>query len=329
MPLLRKVIKVSATDSPNVLMALAQMARGEQPTNEILLPGVLTWEEYQERLKLWESDPERLSVGLLGEFYEGPETKLFPDGWLELAHKRHDLILSVSLNGRGSRRQCKGIGCDPAEGGDSSCWTGVDETGILFQESRKTPDTNVIPSHSALLIREHGIDPQRFVFDRGGGGKQHADRMRAPVREGGYDLRVRSVAFGEAPHLEPKRGLHLLADRKELIEDRYVYVNLRAQMYHEAALLLDPTFPLGERYSEGFAIPRSLTKLVEQLRAMPRLIDGEGRYWLPPKNKKDPKDSRKTLVEIIGHSPDEADSFVLAVHAMLRKSSVPTAGAVV
>jgi phage terminase large subunit-like protein len=31
-------------------------------------------------------------------------------------------------------------------------------------------------------------------------------------------------------------------------------------------------------------------------------------------------------VDLIGHSPDEADALVLAVHAMLGKARKPTAG---
>jgi hypothetical protein len=44
--------------------------------------------------------------------------------------------------------------------------------------------------------------------------------------------------------------------------------------------------------------------------------DGEGVIWLPPKNKPDPTSNKESLVDIIGHSPDEADSLVLAYHQL-------------
>lgn len=67
----------------------------------------------------------------------------------------------------------------------------------------------------------------------------------------------------------------------------------------------------------------------------PKITDTDGRYILPPKSHKGaqpgqvvPGQSRmRTLIEMIGHSPDEADSFVLMIHGLLHKTKTVTLGA--
>lgn len=280
----RKVLRISALDSPNVARGLAAQ-RGDDPSTwPDELPGLLTYPEYVKRRATWSE--VRQTIGLDAMFYEGAELLLFPAAWLANAAR-------LALD-RPSKRQAKAIGCDPGEGGANTCWCVVDEWGILEMVSLKTPDTTVIPSMSLALIRKHSIPPDRFVFDRGGGGKQAADHMRLA------GVAVRTVAFGESPSLPVKRGIHQIEARRELVEDRYVYVNLRAQMYHEASLLLDTA-----RTDGSFAIPAIYTELTRQLAVMPKLTDGEGRYWMMPKTKRDSNDKRPTLTELIGHSPDE------------------------
>src|ERR1700674_550861 len=105
----RKVLKITGSDSPNVRFALLQQARGIQPTGEVLVPGVLTWEEYQKRLATWEKI--RITIGILDEFYLGAEVMLFPPDWLDRANR-----LAEGLNGK--VRHAQAIGIDPAEGGD-------------------------------------------------------------------------------------------------------------------------------------------------------------------------------------------------------------------
>ena len=48
-----------------------------------------------------------------------------------------------------------------------------------------------------------------------------------------------------------------------------------------------------------------------------------------PKHRRDPNDKTQTLTDLIGHSPDELDSLMLATHAMLHKGTKSSAGAVV
>ena len=306
--LLRKVIRIRAEDSPNVKRQLMLRERGLPPDGEAVLPGVLAWDDYLYRRAAW--DPIRQCIGLDGLFWEGPDNLLFPPAWLMRAEQ-------VARGLIGAKRQAKGIGVDPGEGGAETVMVAADERGIIELKAKRTPDTNVIPGDLLAFMRQHAVPPDRVCVDRGGGGKQLADRLRA----GGYN--VRTVAFGEPPSLELRRGEHQLAARKDMVEEKYAYVNRRAQMYHELSLLLDP----GNEEQGGFGIPAELTELHRQLAPMPKLTDAEGRYWMLPKNKKDPNSKIKTLTELVGCSPDQADALVLAVHALLHRPHKSTAGA--
>lgn len=302
----RRVIKIKATDSPNVVLALQQQAAGQEPTGEIVTPGVLTWGEYQKRRATW--DLVRACVGLDAEFYEGASVLLYPPDWLNRAEQ-----LSEAL--RGHSRRAKAMGIDPAEGGDKTAMCAVDEKGLIELVSRQTPDTSVITGEVIAFGRKHSVPPENWMFDRGGGGKEHADRLRSQ----GYD--VRTVAFGESVTPDPKRGMVQMEERIEQREERYVYKNRRAEMYGELSLLLDPAAGV------GFALPAEYTELRRQLAVMPKLYDEEGRMRMLPKNKRGENSNEKTLTELLGCSPDEADSLVLAVHGMLHPAVKTRAGA--
>jgi hypothetical protein len=207
---------------------------------------------------------------------------------------------------RGLRKQLtRSIGVDPAEGGDDTVWTGAGDKGLTFQIAIKTPDTNDIPNRTIALMREHGVKPEDVVFDAGGGGKQHADRLRA------LGFNVRTIGFGEAatdPLAVAKTGRSyrpgdVKIDEKEI---KYIYKNKRAEMYHEFRQAIE----------FGYGIPEEFEELHRQLKPIPLKYDGEGRIWLPPKHKKDPNSKEETLTEMIGNSPDEADSAVLAYYVL-------------
>jgi len=306
----RRVIRIRATDSPNVKLALAQIEAGLEPTHETVVPGVLSWREYQNRRANW--DKVKQCVSLDAEFYEGSELLLFPPDWLNLAEERARALPRV--------RKAKGGGCDPAEGGDSTSMSAVDEFGLIEQVSKKTPDTSMIGQEAIAFMRKHDIPPDKFVFDRGGGGKQHADMLRR------MGFNVRSVGFGEGLAPDPRYGKAPVRIRREDKEGRYEYLNRRAQMYGELSEALDPGLP-GTR----FAIPAEYTELRRQLAPMPKLYDKEGRLYMLPKNKRNPDptnpSTEKTLVELIGCSPDEADSLVLACHGMWHRSTNLVVGA--
>lgn len=306
----RKIIKIRAEDSPNVKLAIAQQKKGIEPKNDLLIPGVKDYFTYEKHRELW--DEMRQSIGLDAEFYEGAEVMLYPPLWLDRAERLHDQM-DPKL-----KRKARGMGVDAAEGGDSTVWTVVDEYGVLFQLSLKTKDTSDIPGRTLALMREWELKPQDIAFDRGGGGKQHADLLRKK----GYN--VRTVGFGEAvtdPNLYRR-----MKTSKEKVQDKehsYEYKNRRAEMYGLLRRYLNPDFN-----EDGFAIPRKLEELRRQLSPLPLLYDGEGRMYLPPKDKRKKESQEETLREMLGRSPDEADSLVLAIYAMTVKTVRSLAGAI-
>lgn len=298
---LRKVIRIRAEDSPNVRVGLELEKKGKKGIDHEIVPGVLSYSEYKRRRALW--DKIRQCVGLDAEFYEGAEILLFPAEWLNKAESVADR-LERNRSGR------KVIGVDTAEGGDKSSWTVVDEYGIVEMISMKTPDTSIIPGHTIALMNRHKVFPEDTLFDLGGGGKEHVDRLRRQ----GYD--VRGIRFGEAAStvdISSERTKRYGFERLEDRENKYVYKNRRAEMYGELRMLLDPVSEYGP-----FGIPVEYTELRRQLSPIPLLYDEEGRLELPPKIIRSERSTKVSLVDLIGHSPDEADSLVLAVHGLLH-----------
>lgn len=316
----RKVIKIRAQDSPNVLLAEKQIREGKEPTNEIIVPGTKTYKEYLTHRKVW--DKKLQCIGLDAEFYEGEEVRLFPLDWIADAETP---VRRQKTEGK----VC--IGVDPAEGGDLSVWTVADNSGILEQLAKKTPDTSKIPGETLALMQKWGVPAREVYFDRGGGGKQIADQLRAL----GYP--VNTVGFGESLAVTKKIGRSLLSERRDIEEEKYSFKNRRSQMYWMLREAIDPNF------GGGFKLPSHIINAVngdgrkslkDQLIPIPLERNNEGTLVLPPKNK--PPATRRginsqkeliTLVSIIGHSPDEADSLVLAIYGLKKKSTQMKIGA--
>jgi len=305
----QKVIRIKAEDAPDVRRGMGQRIL----PNQIPL-GVLTYPEYQKRRATW--DKVRQCVGLDGDFYEGAELLLFPPDWLNRCEQK-------AREAKYSRREPLAMGIDPGQGVANTAWTIVDEYGIVLQESFQTPNTSDVTARTIALGKEYDIPADHWVFDAGGGGKQHADRLR----DQGYN--VRTIYFGETMTPEVRRYLRQFRRYTKRLDERELrqaYKNRRAQMYGELSLLCDP-----DLNPDGFAIPEELMELRRQLAVMPKLYDEEGRLYLPPKDRKlgdEPNLQKKTLVELIGKSPDEADSLVLAVHGMLHEPKPSVAGPV-
>lgn len=317
----RKVIRIRAVDSPNVRAGLEMEKLGLKPTDVEVVPGVLKYSEYVRRRLTW--DKVRQVVGLDAEFYKGAENLYFPAEWLNFSARLRPT----------AKRKCRGIGIDPGEGVSKTTQTAVDEHGILEIQSILTPDTTQIVGEAIGFMNKWNCPPEQVCFDRGGGGKQHADRMRYM----GYD--VRTVAFGESMAPMPKLGRSGIEERTDQREER-IYTNRRAAMYGDLSAWLDPSTPTNNLFPpgwenigdgevdlgpfKGFHIPFDdgdpiIESLRKQLAVIPKLYDGEGRIFLPPKNRKPGArnaSNLKSLVEMIGHSPDEADSVVLALYAM-------------
>jgi hypothetical protein len=304
----RRVIKITGEDSPNVKAGLLYRRYGRDPLGEILIPGVLPWDDYLKRLETW--DPVRICVGIKAEFWEGADALLYPPQWLNRAEDLHRTLVGMPRRG-------KALGVDPGEGVANTSWTVVDDLGIIEQVSMLTPNTSVIVGHTKALAETWHVPPEEIVFDRGGGGKQIADLLRSQ----GWN--VRTVSFGESPTPELHRGMTPFGEKKERIELSRTYKTRRAEMYGILRDSLDPSLsPM------GFAIPPQYVELRRQLSLIPLLRDGEGCLYLPSKHGK-PGSSVKSLQDIIGRSPDEADSLVLAVYGLRRKVYRPKVGVMV
>ncbi len=318
---MRRVLKITAWDSPNVLLAMEERAAGLPVSNRVVTPGVLSWEDLQLRLATW--DTVRQCVGIRADFYEGPGVLLFTSDALDRAERMADAL-------RGQPRRARAIGIDPGEGAEETVQTCVDEYGVIAEHASLTPDTSVIEGEVLNFAREHGVPSHMVMTDLGGGGRH----LACALAKKGFP--ITTVAFGSPPELDMKRGMHQLKDRKDIREERYAYVSRRAQMYHELSLLLEldgQGNPLGtvelsldglapRRLHHGFAIPREFTQLRKELAPIPKLMDGEGRYYLPPKDKPgDGEGKQVTLKSLIGCSPNRADSLCVAVHRMLHKGT--------
>lgn len=338
----RRVIHIAAEDSPNVKLGLWEREQGREPSGRMVLEGVLPWDVYCQRRATW--DKVRQCIGLDGRFYRGAEVLMYPPTWLNRAEE-----IARRLDESRIVRIARGVGVDTGEGVADTVWTAVDEFGLIAQRSRKTPNTASIKGETVAFLTEHQCPPERCCFDRGGGGLQVADELR----EMGYP--VRTVPFGETLSLEPQRHKTQFGQRVEIKEERYSYKNRRAQMAHAIRLLIEPReggeemegipvngaggssfsqrgaradgFALGKT-PQGFGIPARFVELRRQMAPIPLLYDGEGRIWLPPKHRKEGESKdKKTLQDMLGCSPDEWDSFMLAVHAMQSRPARAEAGA--
>lgn len=312
----RRVIQITAEHSPNVKLGLLQEARGERPTGEVIVPGVKTWKEFELHRRTWNEIKKK--VALYAQFHEGADIKLFPPHWIDRA-----LLLGQRFSGGSALRVAKGIGIDPAAGGDRTAMAAVDEWGLIELVSRKTPDTTDVVTEAIAFMQRHRCEDRRVLFDAGGGGKQHADRMRKM----GYK-RVREIGFGEEVAKEIKRVQDTIDVRKDVKSEHYAYFNRRAQMYGQLRQAIDPN---SESFPNGFAIPSGpghdwTVELVRQMSPIPLTYDGEERLKLLPKRRTNANSEQLTLTDIIGCSPDEADAVVLAIHAMLHKGTKVVAG---
>ncbi len=326
----RRVFKIKAEDSPNVRRALEEIKHGLSPSGKLVVPGVLPYDKYVYRRNTW--DKIRQTVSLDAEFYEGAEVLLYPAQWLDKAERRYNELSHV-------KRFARAIGIDPAEGGDNTTLVAVDEYGILEIVSVKTPDTSVIVGMIIAFGKKWNCDPSNWCIDRGGGGKQLADRIRAMHQDYRF---MRTVGFGESVQPNPKKAMKTVSEIIDDREERYSYVNRRAQMYGELSLLLDPSgfgtnevwVNIADRFgislsslTNGFAIPEHV-ELRHQMSMIPKLYTDESRLRMLPKNKKSKDSPEKCLIDIIGHSPDELDALVLAVYGMIHKGTKIVLGAI-
>ena len=267
--------------SPNVQLGLRWQEEGREGTPPVMIPGLLTYEEYLRRKQQW--DEVKQIIRLHGHFYEGEHAVLFPTKWLDVAT---DECRWADLQQQ--TRQAEAIGVDVAAGGrDNTVWTVVDRFGVIEQIVMDTPNTMEIPGRTIRLMEQYNVSPQRVAFDAGGGGKQIADRL---WEQGHY---VQSIAFGEGP------------------DDKKAYKNRRAEMYGKLQEFLNPN-----REEGAFALPPDYHELRHELGILPLQHDSEGRMFLPPKEHSTAGPHQgPSIRQLLGRSPDRADSLVLAVWA--------------
>jgi hypothetical protein len=286
----RKVMHIRAEDSPNVKHGLLQKLRNEEVTPKTIIPGLIDYEVYLDRRQNW--DLVMQTIGLDAEFYKGKEVLLFPPEYLNACEKVAD-----DIERHGLKNEALTIGVDSAEGGDDSAWCVMGKLGVVELVTMKTSDTTEIVSFTIDLKNRYKVDDRNVIFDRGGGGKQHADRMRSM----GY--MVRTISFGESISLPVMSGKSTVSQRRSNVESRLTYKNRRAEIFGLLSNVIVCNNPIG--------IPRKYQELRRQLSLFPKLLDGEGRLYLPSKRKKSGS-HEKTLEEIIGRSPDDADAFGIA-----------------
>lgn len=317
----RKIIKITAEDSPNVRLAFKEIAKGKKPSFKMLVPGVKDYEEYLSNLKHW--DEIQKTVSLYAEFYKGEEILLYPELWLQYAQEIADI-----LEKRVVTRKAESMGIDGGEGRAKTVWTISDYQGVIAQHSAKTFDTSIIIPKTIAFGGMYNLPPEKWWFDRGGGGKQYVDLLRKK----GY--KCKTVFFGD-PATDPekyRKGLKTSNVKTQENEHKTSYKNRRAEMYGMLRFnCLHPNNQVrnskGKWISGGFAIPREYSELIKQLKPLPLLFDSEGQMYLPPKDKKDPNSKEKTIKELLGKSPDESDSLALSVFGLYAKSSKFKVGA--
>lgn len=312
-----KVIRIRAEDSPNYRCGArliekygeAIQDRPDFDEQAQVVPGVLSYRAVLDRRAFW--NRERQTIGLDAEFPKDTGTLMFPPDWLLRAQEL------FKTRGEPPKTERRTMGVDSAEGNDKAAWAVCDRFGLLHLEAFRTRDTTVIVDKTIDLMKQWGIEGEDVYFDRGGGGKEHADRLRRQGHE------VQTVAFGGSVVPPKHRGTLLLAHRKDLEETAYAYKNRRAQMYGMVRN------KLSLENEQGFAISREHERLLQELAPIPVRYDEENRMYLLPKRKRDAKDTRETLIDLIGHSPDEADALALAVYGLGTKSFVRQIGVVV
>lgn len=280
--LLRKVIHVSGDDSPNVKAGRRWKELGRAGAPPLLIAGLLTYEEYVRREATW--DEVKKTCRLFGHFHEGDASLLFPMTWLDAAmhRRRWDEINALP-------RYVEAIGLDVAAGGrDKTCWTMVDHRGLIEQIVKDLGNTMEIVGNTLRLLQQYRLPAERVAIDAGGGGKQIADRLH----ELGYYVQV--IGFGESA------------------TDPQAYKNRRAELYGNLRRLLDPERELGP-----FLLPPLAGELRQELVVLPLQFDSEGRMFLPPKARR-PNQATKipSIRDLLGRSPDRADSLVLAAWAL-------------
>ena len=295
----QRVIRIDGLQSPNVVAGMAWRAKGETGPVPEVVPGVLSYHEYQRGDRNW--DEAKKCVRLHGRFYEGGELSLFRPDWLDAAE---DIWRDLQKVKRGP---VFWLGVDVAAGGrDLNCWVVTDHLGVAEIDPRKSQeDTTVIQKITLQIMAKYDIAPRRVCFDKGAGGGQHVDYMRQA------GCQVRAVNFGAGA------------------QDKKAYVNRRVEMYCLLARAFDPvrwaheTMKLDDgqivdrrAWASCFALPPDDHLLRQELAVLPIQYEKDGRQSLPSKRPTGKKVKGAIYLEdLLGRSPDRADALALSYWA--------------
>ncbi len=319
-------------DSPNVVFGKRWVAAGRKGEPPRVIPGVLSYTDYLIR-QTWPEAMRR--VRLHGLFLDESKDKLFSSDMLDAMQTIGAKLLEYRARCKAKACQCQSLipasadmaplwqpkhgrlsmGVDVGQGQAATVWTAVGRYGVLHKVSKQTPNTASISGWTIKLAKRWRIAPENIAIDIGGGGKMIVDQLH----EAGYE--VLGVGFGEKPN------------------DPSEYNSLRVEMYAEAAKLMMGShvqamleLPV-ERWLPHWSCMGLLpgdSMLRQDLHVLPREFDGEGKLRLPPKSRRAGRhgSAEKTIEDMLGRSPDDGDSFVLAVyaHRILREQDKESTG---
>jgi len=301
--LFRKVIHVSGDDSPNVIAGREWKQRGGLGRPPLAVSGILSYEQYLERLDNW--PPDKVRSRLLGLFPDEIDQKLIPPDWLDLAQRLGAKLRTIDTSDFAGESYALGI--DVAQGGgDLTVWCVVGRFGVCHVLAKPTPNTAEIAGQTLRLMRKFSIRNPAVAFDSGGGGKQIADMLR----DRGYTAIV-DVDFGGSAS-SPEE-----------------YKNKRSELYGELRKAFEPTAAIRRlvdldpaawraRNLHCLSLPPDDSLLRQDLAVLPLSRDGEGRLRLPPKSTGHKTSGRREpcVRELLdGRSPDRGDALALAFFA--------------
>ena len=260
-----------------------------------VLPGLMSYASFKSYVK--EKDDYWLTTRLHGLLYEGADVVVLPDEWQDAAYELGDIV------GGDDDLPCW-MGVDAAgKGRDLWAWAIANRRRLVHLQTSDTKDTVEGKEITLQLMRQYDIPPCRVAVDATGGYGQSAV-VDPLAREGKH---VVAVDFGGTPTTKLRKKL---------------YKNMRAELYGEASEWMDPehreTGPDGSPV-QSFALDRDDHEtriLVGELSQIPKMHDGEGKMYLPPKDVPREKPNATCLKHILGHSPDRSDALVLCLWLM-------------
>jgi hypothetical protein len=324
--LYRKVIHVSAEDSPNVKLGRARAKHNLAPID--IVPGILGYADYKKFSKIWPASKRRW--GLDGLFPDETTNRLFPEDWLELAHALCDLLRrhNAELKAKGRRPKLGypfglGIDCGRSAAGDMTSFTVVGRYGWVHSESAHIADTSVVYKKVIALARRFKIRSEFIAFDSAIGGPI-SDLLNA--RKG---WETAAVNFGSREHIDTERFANMRAslygEVAAAMELKYRTANdgtSSKRLKGQLRKMLDTPPDQWPKSWQCVAIPREETELCRELKVLPRQHSHKnGALLLPPKERRDGRRMRPgefCLRDLLGRSPDRGDSFVLGYYGLQR-----------